>query len=135
METGAIFVIFFVIGLVVLFRLLAGGLDSDRVREYVESRGGRLLESHWAPFGTGWFGTKNERIYEVRYLDKDGNEHEATCKTSMMAGVYWTEDKIVRYARQEEPAEPAETGSLEEENRRLREEIERLRQKGEPDGR
>src|SRR5687767_12772414 len=79
--------------------IVARAMDGDRVKEYVESRGGKLLEKNWAPFGKGWFGEKNDRIYEVRYVDKDGNEHRATCKTSLWSGVYWTEDRIVRYAR------------------------------------
>ena len=114
-----------VIIVVILIRLGAGGMDHDRIREYVESRGGKVLDSNWSPFGPGWFGEKNDRIYGVRYLDKDGNEHEAHCKTSMWSGVYFTEDKIVKYADREPPRE-AES-ELEAENRRLREEVERLR--------
>jgi hypothetical protein len=75
------------------------------------------------PFGPGWFGEKSDRIYAVRYLDKDGNEHEARCKTSMWTGVYFTQDEIVRHAKR--PSDKQE--SLEEENRRLRDELERLK--------
>lgn len=107
----------------IFIRLLAGGMDHDRVRRYVESRGGRVIDAAWSPLGPGWFGEKNERIYSVRYFDRDGNEHEAHCKTSMWSGVYFTEDRIVRYARRDDPDQ-----SLKEENRRLREELARLRQ-------
>jgi hypothetical protein len=119
------FVILIVIGIVavILIRLAAGGLDRDRVREYVASRGGKVLEANWDPFGPGWFGEKSDRIYEVRYVDRDGNEHHAHCKTSMWTGVYFTEDTIVKYAHGHPPAASA----LEEENRRLREELERLK--------
>jgi hypothetical protein len=106
--------------------LIARGMDTDRVKEYIEARGGKLLEKHWAPFGKGWFGEKSDRIYEVRYLDKNGNEHQASCKTSLWSGVYWTEDTIVKYARRAEEDSPS-VASLEEENRRLRQENERLR--------
>jgi hypothetical protein len=122
MEAG-IFIVLAIVAVVVI-RLLAGGLDHDRVRQYVESRGGRVIDAHWAPFGPGWFGEKSDRIYEVRYLDEEGNEHQAHCKTSMLTGVYFTEDRIVRHAGR--PAERS-TLSLEEENRRLREELGRLR--------
>ena len=101
-------------------------MDRRRVREYIESHGGRLLEARWRPFGLGWFGEKSDRIYEVRYLDNNGNEHEAHCKTSLWTGVYLTEDTIVRRAKP--PVETVEkTESLEEENRRLREELERMK--------
>jgi hypothetical protein len=114
--------------LAIVIRLAAGGLDHDRVRQYVEARGGRVLESNWAPFGPGWFGEKSDRIYEVRYLDRDGNEHRAHCKTSMWTGVYFTEDTITRYADRPQPRHSEPTpSSLEEENRRLREELERLK--------
>ncbi len=71
------------IALAIVIRLLAGGMDGGRVRSYIQERGGRLLSSGWAPFGKGWFGEQNDRICEVRYLDRDGHEHEATCKTSL----------------------------------------------------
>ena len=110
----------------ILFRLGAGGMDHDRIRQYVERRGGKVLDSNWSPFGPGWFGEKSDRIYGVRYLDGDGNEHEAHCKTSLWTGVYFTEDRIVRYAERPAPSvRPDE--SLEAENRRLREEVERLK--------
>jgi hypothetical protein len=112
-----------IVVLALLFRLVAGGLDHDRVREYVESRGGKIVETHWSPFGPGWFGEKSDRIYAVRYLDRDGNEHRAHCKTSMWTGVYFTQDEIVQHARRSSNKQE----SLEEENRRLREELERLK--------
>lgn len=116
-----------VIVLAIVIRLAAGGMDRDRIEQYVRDRGGKVLDSNWDPFGPGWFGEKSDRIYGVRYLDRDGNEHEAHCKTSMWTGVYFTEDRIVRYA--ERPTEPAAASesALEAENRRLREEVERLR--------
>ena len=112
------------VGIVVLIRLALGSLDEDRVRQYIQSQGGRLLEKRWNPFGKGWFGSEHERIYEIRYIDSEENEHLATCKTSMFAGVYITEDRIVRSAGDSHAPE-----SLAEENRRLREELARLKGK------
>lgn len=124
MEVIGVVILFGV--LAVVFRLLAGGMDRDRVRDYIESNGGRLLEKRWAPFGKGWFGEKSDRIYEIRFIDSAGNEHEATCKTSLFSGVYLTGDRIVRYA--EPPPPPvAPSVSLAEENQRLRAEIARLK--------
>jgi hypothetical protein len=114
-----------VIALVIGFRLLAGSLDRQRIGEYVEQRGGALLEANWSPFGPGWFGGNKERIYEVRYRDHDGNIHEAFARTSMWTGVYFTEDRIVHYAKP--PVDEREVETLEEENARLRAEIDRLK--------
>jgi hypothetical protein len=110
-----------------VIRFAAGGLDHDRVKQYVEERGGKLISADWAPFGPGWFGEKSDRIYQVRYRDVDGNEHEAYAKTSMWTGVYLTEDRIVAYASP--PVDTQDVESLEEENRRLREELARLKEK------
>ena len=56
---------------------------------------------------------------ELGYLDRDGNEHLAYCKTSMWTGVYMTRDEIVRYG----DAGDRKVESLADENRRLREEL------------
>jgi hypothetical protein len=117
------------IALAIVFRLLLGSLDRDRVRAYIGDRGGRLISSTWAPCGKGWFGEKSDRIYEVRYLDGDGNEHEASCKTSMFSGVYFTEDRIVRYGERpdREPRDHLRLAELELENQRLRDELKRTK--------
>lgn len=122
MEAGAVIVLFIIVAVVV--RLTAGGFDHARVRQYVESMGGTFLAAYWAPFGPGWFGEKNDRIYEVHYLDRDGNEHHAYCKTRLWASVYFTQDQIVRYS---DPSAERQDTSLEEENQRLREELARLK--------
>jgi len=111
-----------VIVITVIIRLAAGGMDRDRIREYIASLGGQMLETRWSPLGPGWFGSKHHRIYTVRYLDRNGNEHRAYCKTSLFTGVYFTHDEIVKPAKQAGD----KTGFLEEENRRLREALERL---------
>jgi hypothetical protein len=118
-------------------------LDKNRITDYVEQRGGRIISISWAPFGKGWFGEKEERIYEVVYYDKDGNQHFATCKTSLWTGVYWTEDRVAHgkskwydsLAPSNEPGRPLidqipkeEETNKEEELRHLREENARLRE-------
>ena len=120
MEVFAIFAVFIVIA--ITLRLLAGGMDRDRVGEYIRSQGGELIDSHWSPFGRGWLGEKNARIYEVRYRDRMGNVHEATVKTSMFSGVYFTEDKIVQPAISSE----SQARDIELENARLRQRIAEL---------
>ena len=113
------------IAVAICLRLFAGGIDKDRVRDYITGKGGRVVSIEWNPFGKGWFGERDSRIYEVHYHDKDGNTRRATCKTSMFSGVYFTEDVIVKPAR---PASPAESLSdVQAENLRLRRELERLK--------
>ena len=71
-------------------------MDGDRIANYVASRGGKLIAKNWSPFGRGWFGERSDRIYEIEYVDRDGNRRAATVKTSLFTGVYFTEDRIVR---------------------------------------
>jgi hypothetical protein len=127
MEYAIFLVILFVIGIAIAFRLFAGSMDRERIRSYVENRGGKVIEATWAPFGPGWFGGNKERIYQVRYIDHDGNMHEAYARTSMWTGVYFTEDQITQHAKT--PIDEEEVESLEQENRRLREELARLKRK------
>src|SRR4051812_40073078 len=78
----------------VLMWVLASSSDRNRIAKYIHERGGRIVSIAYAPFGRGWFGEKNDRIYEVVYYDSEGNQHFASCKTSMWSEVYWTEDRI-----------------------------------------
>jgi hypothetical protein len=97
-ETG--YVVMFSIGCALLgyvIWLLLRRMDSHRVRNYIELQGGQLLSIKWAPFGPGCFGANKSRIYKVHYLDANAQAHEAFCKTSALAGVYFTEDRIVQY--------------------------------------
>ena len=87
---------------------MARSLDRDRIREHVERSGGKVIAIRRNPFGKGWFGS-NERIYEVHYTTRHGKPVEATCKTSMFSGVYWTSDhppESFGDAASDVPAEP-----------------------------
>lgn len=122
------------LGLVLAIRLLAGSLDRDRVQSHVRSGGGELLECSWEPFGPGWFGEKSDRIYEIVYRDAQGRIHRAHVKTSMLSGVYLTNDRVL--SQREPPPVKAEgttvavaedaLAALQEENAQLRERIRRL---------
>jgi len=126
--------VFIVIAVVIAIRLIAGSLNHERIKEYIANKGGKVKDIQWDPFGPGWFGEKSDAIYQIKYLDRDGNEHLAHCKTSMFSGVYLTGDKIVKRNSQEnQPQENPSNDplSLEEENRRLKEEIRRLKREQE----
>lgn len=91
---GVVALVAFVLLLVVGGWALTLSLDKGRIEDYVRSHGGRVVSISWAPFGRGWFGEKEERLYEVVYYDSAGNQHFATAKTSLFTGVYWTEDRV-----------------------------------------
>lgn len=94
---GGVFVIGAVaIGLLALLtRLAAGSMDGDRVERYLSDRGCTLIEREWEPFGPGWFGKDNSRIYGIVYRDRQGLIHRAHVKTSMWSGVYLTDDVVI----------------------------------------
>ena len=89
----------------VVIRLVAGSMNHSRIRDYTHARGGRVTGITWEPFGPGWFGEKNSAIYRVDYVDKQGKRHVAYCKTSLLSGVYFTQDTIAG------PASPGGTES------------------------
>lgn len=118
---------------------IARSLDEGRIESYLRGRGCKLLSQQWRPFGRGWFGSTHERIYEIRYRDRDGSVHEALAKTSMLAGVYLSEDRVVTAAptttaattaaQPDAAALLADNQRLFAENQRLRAEIEQLRRR------
>ena len=118
---GPLGVIFLFVVAAVAFRLIAGGLDGDRVEAYVRERGWELVDRSWEPFGPGWFGEKNARIYQIRYRDQQGHLHRAHVKTSMLSGVYLSGDEIVERA----PTE-SEDANVAAENAQLRERVAEL---------
>lgn len=72
-------------------RVLIHFIDKNRIQREIESRGGRVLSITWNPFARGWFFEKNERHYDVSYLDRSGARLSTTCKTSFFTGIYWAE--------------------------------------------
>ena len=66
-------------------------VDKNRIKDEVESKLGRVVSITWNPFGRGWFFEKNERHYDVTYVDRLGQTVSTTCKTSPFTGVYWAD--------------------------------------------
>lgn len=125
MEIFLLIVGFLVLALV--FRLIAGSFDGERIERYVQEQGWTLVDKSWDPFGPGWFGEQDSRIYQIAYADREGNIHKAHVKTSMMSGVYLTRDVIVQPAGTErrESVEESEPTLSPEELRRENEDLRR----------
>lgn len=114
----------------VLFRLLMGGADRDRIEMEVKARGGRVRSITWAPFGKGWVGERNDRIYEVEYVERSGLVRRVWCKTNMLSGVYFSEmESSAGRTAAHSNAQPAAqtTAQLEQRVQDLEAENERLR--------
>jgi double zinc ribbon protein len=88
------------ISIALLVRVAMHFIDKNRIKDEVESKGGRIVSISWNPFARGWFFEKNERHYAVTYLDGSGATVSTTCKTSLFTGVYWAEGPTL----QKEPA-------------------------------
>ena len=112
-------------------KLLADRWDRERIEQYVAERGGSVSDITWQPFGRGWFGNTGDRIYEVRYTDRDRASHNASCKTGLFSGVYFTDDHTTSGVRPLAiSSADLEFTTLKRENLRLRAEIERLKNRG-----
>ena len=135
-EIHPFLILFFLVAATILIRLFIGQLNHARIREYIENNNGEVLGITWTPFGSGWYGERDSVIYQVRYKDGEGNVRQATCKTGIFSGVYFTQDSIVHRARQTQttfqtPSPAAQSRQFEsglslEEGRRLRMENLRL---------
>ena len=68
----------------VTVRVVFHFIDKNRIQREIESHGGRVLSINWNPFARGWFFEKNERHYDVTYLDRTGATLSHTCKTSFL---------------------------------------------------
>lgn len=93
-----VLVIFAILLLALVVRLIAGAMDRTRIEQYINASGGHVLEQRWTPFGPGWFGEKDARIYQIVYRDRHRRVHRAHAKTSMLSGVYLTKDVVIREA-------------------------------------
>ena len=75
-------------------RLVTHSLDRKRIDAYASDQGWTLVSCTWKLLGPGWFGNTRERIYSITYRDGQGRTHSAFAKTSALAGVYLTEDRV-----------------------------------------
>lgn len=85
-----LFTLFF-LAAVIAFRIVLHFVDKNRIKDEIEAKGGRVLSISWNPFARGWFFEKNERHYNVTYIDRSRTTLSTTCKTSWFTGVYWAE--------------------------------------------
>jgi hypothetical protein len=79
----------------VIGRLVTNKFDRARIRDYAAQQGWELIDCTWKLFGPGWFGSSRARIYEIRFRDAAGRTHDAFAKTSVLAGVYLTQDRVM----------------------------------------
>lgn len=75
-----------------LQRVVTQWLDRRRIVDSLSADGSRLEDLDLALFGPGWFGAQGGRTYTVRFRDRDGREHLRSCRTSLFAGVYFTDE-------------------------------------------
>lgn len=75
----------------ILIRVAMHFVDKNRIRDEVETKLGRVVSITWNPFARGWFFEKNERHYDITYIDRTGRPVSTTCKTSLFTGIYWAD--------------------------------------------
>lgn len=104
-----IFVVVWIAGIIILVFVLIPKADRKRIREHIDSHGGKIIEilSDW--FGAGG---RSTRAYDVTYISRNGQRVTAKCITSMTSGVQWLSDKPPESAM--EPAEVADESGRDE---------------------
>jgi len=78
-------------------------LDNKRIRSYFTGQGNQIISITWRIFGKGWISESSKegggnRIYEVEYKDKYGNIRHVWCKTAALAGVFLSDEKIIKHS-------------------------------------
>ena len=68
-----------------------------RIREEIESYGGKIESISWRPFQgafstRGWHRSKSSRYYTVKYTDRGGQAHSDLCAMSLWGGSAWGDD-------------------------------------------
>jgi len=67
-------------------------IDTQRIEAAAAGRGWRDVSVSWQPLAAGWMFERGERHYQVFYVDRDGRRGEASCKTSLLTGVFWRDE-------------------------------------------
>ena len=78
-----------IIGIILWRIFIIGPMDRRRIMDDARSKGWNIKSITWSPFGPGWIGEKNDRIYSVEFTNKNGKASRKYCKTSVFSGVYW----------------------------------------------
>lgn len=68
----------------------------SRIRHAVQDARGKVLRIRRLPFWKqDYFLGRDRIIHEVRYVDVNGVEHEAVCRSGFLCGVEWIADHCV----------------------------------------
>ena len=81
---------------VVILVLIINSLFSYLVKRFITEQGGKILECRLAEFRPGKYPSRGDPVYQVRFLDKSGNEHKSYLRMSFIAGVSIEEDQIIK---------------------------------------
>jgi hypothetical protein len=124
-ELGLLFILVIIIAGVILYKWQSRGWHQPLIGDYFRKRGHEPLEVLWRPFGGNKLG---EYSYLVRYRDSRGELHESSCRIDAWARVFISEEgsSLSNALKASDPITQRQN-QLEEENRRLHAEIDRLR--------
>ena len=119
--------------LVIGIRIVAGILDKQRLESEISAKGGQVESIRWTPFAKGWLGSKNERLYEVKWTDSSEVQHRATAKTAMLAGNSFADSETTGQGAGHDSRHKgadllAENQRLKRENEQLRRDLDQLRE-------
>jgi hypothetical protein len=89
-DKGPIFFMVWLFVLVSSIFFVIPRLDRNRIREHIETHGGKVIEisREWFAWGSG-----SARTYDVTYLTSKGERIAASCVTTMLRGVQWLSDR------------------------------------------
>ncbi len=112
---GAIPLLAIVPGILILLAIIAGRIvlariDAQRIASYISQEGGNILNTRWTPFVSHVKAKMAERLYRVRFLDRNCHEHLATFKSGGKKRIFVAHDEIVRRSKRWTPEEALAQG-------------------------
>jgi len=91
LDHGSAHIFLLAIGAGLGIRVVMHFVDKSRIKDEVESSGGRIISIRWNPLRAGLVSRK-ERAALLRSQYRSVRRHRsATCKTSFFTGVYWAD--------------------------------------------
>jgi hypothetical protein len=76
-----------------LSQLVRAYFDHRRIRTEVENQGGKVVDIAWEPFHSSGFARNRGDVYRVTLEENDGAIRRLYCKTSLLEGVFFAEDR------------------------------------------
>lgn len=68
--------------------------DNERLKWFIEDQGGRIISKKWLPLYSEQIIEEGDTVYELRFIDKRGNQHLSIVNVS--GKISFLKDDIIK---------------------------------------